>query len=137
MKTVIGFGVVVPFVLFLIGCVALNSFFNAERFESTSIYYLTLFAGVVPVFISSREIILKCRPVKITSNCEVFVCNKSLGKIIEVSETTQSSKLGFEKVLVIKLQNKTIKLAQFYYFNYSKIKEYLKEELSIKIINEL
>ena len=80
-----------------------------------------------------KDILLIGRLIKINSNKEVSIFNKTCGKIIKVTESKQYSKLGFDLVLNIECEYQEIKIPQFYYYNYKAIKRFLTDDLNLEI----
>ncbi len=80
-----------------------------------------------------KDILLIGRLIKISSNKEVSIFNKTCGKIIKVTESKQESRLGFDLVLNIECEHQEIKIPQFYYYNYKAIKRFLTDDLNLEI----
>ena len=136
-KTKVGFGILLPLVVLLGVLMFVNSLFLAsfKVKSSEKIFFVVgFFLMSYFLFKTLKDILLTCRFIRINRDKNVYIFNKSIGKINKVTEFRQYSKLGNSLVLIIECDEKSIKIPQFYYRNYYPIKEFLKKELMIEII---
>ena len=135
-KPILGFGIIIPiFVLFSFTMFIQSLFSPTFEVESGKIIFFILGSLLMLyLFIKAvKDILLISRLIKISSNKEVFIFNKSCGKINKVTESKQYSKLGFDFVLNIECEHQEIKISQFYYYNYKAIKRFLTNDLNLEI----